>query len=149
MTEAPRNRLAFSTRTIHGGQSHDPLTGAVMVPIYATSTYAQKSPGVHKGFDYARTKNPTRMAFERCIADLEGGSAAFAFASGLGAISTTLECLDHGSHIISVDDLYGGSRRLFERVRKRSMGIEVSYLDLSDPDAIESEIRPNTRLVWV
>src|SRR5918996_1049464 len=122
MTEAPRNRLAFSTRTIHGGQSHDPTTGAVMVPIYATSTYAQQSPGVHKGFDYARTRNPTRMAFERCIADLEGGSAAFAFASGLAAISTTLECLDHGSHVVAVDDLYGGSRRLFERVRKRSMG---------------------------
>jgi cystathionine beta-lyase/cystathionine gamma-synthase len=120
-----------------------------MMPIYATSTYVQQSPGVNKGYDYARTKNPTRMAFERCIADLEGGSAAFAFASGLAAISTSLECLDQGSHVISVDDLYGGSRRLFERVRKRSMGIEVSYLDLSDPDAIEAEIRPNTRLVWV
>jgi cystathionine gamma-lyase len=143
------NRLDFATRCIHAGQEPDPTTGAVMMPIYATSTYVQQSPGVNKGYDYARTKNPTRMAFERCIADLEGGSAAFAFASGLAAISTSLECLDQGSHVISVDDLYGGSRRLFERVRKRSMGIEVSYLDLSDPDAIESEIRPNTRLVWV
>ena len=143
------NRLDFATRCIHAGQEPDPTTGAVMMPIYATSTYVQQSPGVNKGYDYARTKNPTRMAFERCIADLEGGSAAFAFASGLAAISTSLECLDQGSHVISVDDLYGGSRRLFERVRKRSMGIEVSYLDLSDPDAIEAEIRPDTRLVWV
>ena len=143
------NRLDFATRCIHAGQEPDPTTGAVMMPIYATSTYVQQSPAVNKGYDYARTKNPTRMAFERCIADLEGGSAAFAFASGLAAISTSLECLDQGSHVISVDDLYGGSRRLFERVRKRSMGIEVSYLDLSDPDAIEAEIRPNTRLVWV
>ena len=143
------NRLDFATRCIHAGQEPDPTTGAVMMPIYATSTYVQQSPGVNKGYDYARTKNPTRMAFERCIADLEGGSAAFAFASGLAAISTSLECLDQGSHVISVDDLYGGSRRLFERVRKRSMGIEVSYLDLSDPDALEAAIRPNTRLVWV
>ena len=143
------NRLDFATRCIHAGQEPDPTTGAVMMPIYATSTYVQQSPGVNKGYDYARTKNPTRMAFERCIADLEGGSVAFAFASGLAAISTTLECLDHGSHIISVDDLYGGSRRLFERVRKRSMGLEVSYLDLADPAAIEAAIRPNTRLIWV
>jgi cystathionine gamma-lyase len=143
------NRLDFATRCIHAGQEPDPTTGAVMMPIYATSTYVQQSPGVNKGYDYARTKNPTRMAFERCIADLEGGSVAFAFASGLAAISTTLECLDHGSHIISVDDLYGGSRRLFERVRKRSMGLEVSYLDLADPEAIEAAIRPNTRLIWV
>lgn len=143
------NQLDFATRCIHAGQAPDPTTGAVMMPIYATSTYVQQSPGVNKGYDYARTKNPTRMAFERCIADLEGGSAAFAFASGLAAISTSLECLDHGSHVISVDDLYGGSRRLFERVRKRSMGLEMSYLDLADPDAIEAAIRPNTRLIWV
>ena len=146
---AKPNQLGFSTRCVHAGQEPDPTTGAVMMPIYTTSTYVQQSPGVHKGFDYARTKNPTRMAFERCIADLEGGSAAFAFASGLAAISTTLECLDHGSHIIAVDDLYGGSRRLLERVRKRSMGIEVTQLDLSDADAVETAIRPNTRLVWV
>ncbi|OLB76038.1 MAG: cystathionine beta-lyase [Alphaproteobacteria bacterium 13_2_20CM_2_64_7] len=131
------NQLDFSTRCIHAGQEPDPTTGAVMMPIYTTSTYVQQSPGVNKGYDYARTKNPTRMAFERCIADLEGGSAAFAFASGLGAISTTLECLDHGSHIVAVDDLYGGSRRLFERVRKRSMGLEVSYHDLTDAAAID------------
>jgi cystathionine beta-lyase/cystathionine gamma-synthase len=146
---AKPNQLGFSTRCVHAGQEPDPTTGAVMMPIYTTSTYVQQSPGVHKGFDYARTKNPTRMAFERCIADLEGGSAAFAFASGLAAISTTLECLDHGSHIIAVDDLYGGSRRLFERVRKRSMGIEVTQIDLTDAAALEAAIRPSTRLVWV
>jgi len=143
------NQLDFATRCVHAGQEPDPTTGAVMMPIYTTSTYVQQSPGVHKGFDYARTKNPTRMAFERCIADLEGGSAAFAFASGLAAISTTLECLDHGAHIVAVDDLYGGTRRLFERVRKRSMGIEVSYLDLADAGVLESAIRPSTRLIWI
>jgi cystathionine beta-lyase/cystathionine gamma-synthase len=144
-----RKNLDFATRCIHAGQEPDPSTGAVMMPIYATSTYAQQSPGVNKGYDYARTKNPTRMAFERCIADLEGGSAGFAFASGLAAIATTLDCLDHGSHVIAVDDLYGGSRRLFERVRKRSAGIETTYLDLTDAGALESAIRPNTRLVWI
>jgi len=143
------NQLGFSTRCVHAGQEPDPTTGAVMMPIYTTSTYVQQSPGVHKGFDYARTKNPTRMAFERCIADLEGGSAAFAFASGLAAISTTLDCLDHGSHIIAVDDLYGGSRRLFHRVRNRSAGLDISQLDLSDAGAIEAAIRPNTRLIWI
>ncbi len=141
--------LDFATRCVHAGQEPDPTTGAVMMPIYATSTYVQQSPGVHKGYDYARTKNPTRMAFERCVADLESGSAAFAFASGLSAIATTLDCFDHGSHIIAVDDLYGGSRRLFERVRKRSAGIEMSYLDLTDAGRLEAAIRPNTRLIWV
>jgi len=143
------NNLHFATRCVHAGQEPDPTTGAVMMPIYTTSTYVQQSPGVHKGYDYARTKNPTRMAFERCVADLEGGSAGFAFASGLAAISTTLECLDHGSHVIAVDDLYGGSRRLFERVRRRSAAIEASYLDLTDLSALEAAIRPNTRLIWV
>jgi cystathionine gamma-lyase len=144
-----KNQLDFATRCVHAGQTPDPTTGAVMMPIYTTSTYVQQSPGVHKGYDYARTKNPTRMAFERCIADLEGGSAAFAFASGLAAIATTLECLDAGAHVIAVDDLYGGTRRLFERVRKRSTGLEVSYVDLIDATAMERAIRPNTRLVWV
>src|SRR3954463_14191454 len=129
--------LDFATRCVHAGQEPDPTTGAVMMPIYATSTYVQQSPGVHKGFDYARTKNPTRMAFERCAADLEGGSKGFAFASGLAAIATTLDCLDHGAHIVAVDDLYGGSRRLFERVRKRSAGIEASYVDMTDIAALE------------
>jgi cystathionine gamma-lyase len=143
------NQLDFATRCVHAGQEPDPTTGAVMMPIYTTSTYVQQSPGVHKGFDYARTKNPTRMAFERCIADLEGGSAAFAFASGIAAIATTLECLDHGAHIIAVDDLYGGSRRLFHRVRERSMGLEITQLDLTDASALEAAIRPNTRLIWI
>ena len=143
------NRLDFATRCVHAGQAPDPTTGAVMMPIYTTSTFVQQSPGVHKGFDYARTKNPTRMAFERCIADLEGGSAAFAFASGLAAIASVLECLDHGAHIVAVDDLYGGTRRLFERVRKRSAGLDATYIDLSDTAALEAAIRPDTRLVWV
>src|SRR5437588_10405183 len=114
-----KNQLEFATRCVHAGQEPDPTTGAVMMPIYTTSTYVQQSPGVHKGFDYARTKNPTRMAFERCIADLESGRAGFAFASGLAAIATTLDCLDHGSHIVAVDDPYGGTRRLFHRVPQR------------------------------
>jgi cystathionine gamma-lyase len=119
------------------------------MPIYTTSTYVQQSPGVHKGYDYARTRNPTRAAFERCIADLEAGSAGFAFASGLAAIATLLDCLDTGSHIVSVDDLYGGSRRLFDRVRSRSAGLDVTYLDMSDASAVEAAVRPNTRLIWV
>src|SRR5258706_7060673 len=123
-----KNQLDFSTRCIHAGQEPDPTTGAVMMPIYTTSTYVQQSPGVHKGYDYARTKNPTRMAFERCIADLEGGSSAFAFASGLAAIATVLECLDHGSHVIAVDDLYGGSRPLFHPVRERSTRLQLSHI---------------------
>jgi len=143
------NQLHFATRCVHAGQEPDPTTGAVMMPIYATSTYVQQSPGVNKGYDYARTKNPTRMAFERCVADLEGGSAGFAFASGLAAIATTLECLDQGSHVVAVDDLYGGSRRLFERVRARSAGIEATYVDLTDAQALEAAIRPTTRLIWI
>src|SRR5215472_12551301 len=146
---AKSNQLDFSTRCVHAGQEPDPTTGAVMMPIYTTSTYVQESPGVHKVYDYARTKNPTRMAFERCVADLEGGSAGFAFASGLAAIATVLECLDHGAHIVAVDDLYGGSRRLFERVRTRSAGISATYVDLSEPDALKAAIRPTTRLLWI
>jgi len=144
-----RNRLAFSTRAIHAGQQHDPTTGAVMVPIYATSTYAQASPGVHKGFEYSRSQNPTRMAFERCIADLESGTHGFAFASGLAAIATILELLDSGSHIIATDDLYGGSFRLFDQVRKRSAALHFSFVDMSDLAAIEASIRPNTRMIWI
>jgi len=149
MTADGRNRLAFSTRTIHGGQSHDPTTGAVMTPIYATSTFAQTSPGVHKGFEYARSQNPTRFAFERAVADLESGSAAFAFASGLAAISTVLELLDTGAHIVATDDIYGGTFRLMERVRKRSAGLDVTFVDFTDLAAVEAAIRPETRLLWV
>ncbi|MBA1157949.1 cystathionine gamma-synthase [Microvirga mediterraneensis] len=144
-----RNQLDFATRCIHAGQSPDPTTGAVMMPIYATSTFAQESPGVHKGFEYARSQNPTRMAFERCIADLEGGNAAFAFSSGLAASATVLDMLDHGSHIVASDDLYGGTRRLFERVRRKSAGLDITYVDLGNPDAVKAALRPNTKLVWV
>ncbi|MEQ1955066.1 PLP-dependent aspartate aminotransferase family protein [Mesorhizobium sp. CN2-181] len=143
-----KNRLAFSTRTIHGGQSHDPTTGAVMVPIYATSTYGQQSPGVHKGFEYARSQNPTRFAFERAVADLESGTAAFAFASGLAAIATVFELLDNGAHIVATDDIYGGTFRLLERVRKRTAGLKVDFVDFTDLAAIEAAIRPETKLLW-
>jgi cystathionine gamma-lyase len=145
----PRNSLGFATRCVHAGQQNDPTTGAVMTPIYATATYAQASPGVHKGFEYARSQNPTRMALERCVADLENGSAGFAFASGMAATATLLECLDQNSHVVVGDDVYGGTRRLFDRVRSRSAGIETSYVDLSDAEALTSAIRPNTRLVWL
>jgi len=143
------NRAAFATRTIHGGQHHDPLTGAVMVPIYATSTYAQTSPGVHKGYEYSRSQNPTREAFQRGIADLESGSEGYAFASGLAAISTTLELLSTGDHVVVSDDVYGGSFRLFERVRRRSAGLDFTLVDLSDLDAIARAIKPNTKMIWV
>ena len=141
--------LGLGTLAIHGGQSPDPSTGAVMPPIYATSTYAQSSPGVHQGFEYSRTHNPTRFAYERCVAALEGGSRGFAFASGLAATSTLLELLDSGDHVIAMDDLYGGSYRLFERVRKRSAALDFSFVDLTDPAAFEAAITPKTRLVWI
>ena len=139
----------FGTRAIHAGQEPDPSTGAIMTPIYATSTYVQESPGVHKGFEYSRSQNPTRFAYERCVADLESGRRGFAFASGLAAMSTVLELLDTGAHVIASDDLYGGTFRLFERVRKRSAGLEFSFVDMSDPEAIRAALRPNTRMVWV
>jgi len=143
------NRQGFSTRAIHAGQRPDPTTGAVMTPIYATSTYAQESPGVNKGYEYARGKNPTREAFERCVADLENGTHGFGFASGMAATSTALELLDAGGHILTGDDLYGGTYRLFERVRRRSAGLDFSYLDLTDPAAVEAAIRPETKMLWV
>jgi cystathionine gamma-lyase len=142
-------QLRFATRAIHGGQHPDPLTGAVMPPIYATSTYVQSSPGVHKGYDYSRSRNPTRDALQAALCDLEGGGAAFAFASGMAASSTVLELLDAGAHIVAMHDLYGGTYRLFENVRKRSAGHEVTFVDLTRPGALESALRPNTRLVWV
>jgi cystathionine gamma-lyase len=140
---------AFATRVIHAGQSPDPSTGAVMPPIYATSTYVQQSPGVHKGLDYGRSHNPTRWAFERCVADLEGGAGAFAFASGLAAIATVLELVDHGAHIVASDDLYGGTYRLFERVRRRSAGLSFSFVDMADTRTLLDAIRPETRVLWV
>jgi cystathionine gamma-lyase len=142
-------KAGFETRVIHAGQFPDPSTGAIMPPIFQTSTYVQSSPGVHKGYEYSRSQNPTREALERCVADLEGGRRGYAFASGLAGMSTVLELLDAGSHIVASDDLYGGSFRLFERVRKRSAGHEVSFIDMSDPEAIRAAIRPNTRMLWV
>ena len=142
-------RLEFSSRCVHGGQEPDPLTGAVSVPIYANSTYAQESPGVHKGYVYARGNNPTRYAFERCVADLEDGTHGFAFASGLAATCAVLDLLPHGAHIIACDDLYGGSYRLFERVKKDATNISVSYVDMSQSGAIEKAITPQTKMIWV
>ena len=143
------SKLHIATRVIHGGQQPDPTTGAVMTPIYATSTFVQESPGVHKGLDYGRSHNPTRWALERSVADLESGSAGFAFASGLAAISTVLELLPAGSHIVAGDDMYGGTYRLFERVRRRSAGHRFSFVDLTDPSALAAALRPETRMVWV
>ena len=139
----------FATRAIHAGQEPDPATGAVMTPIFATSTYKQSSPGVHTGYEYSRSQNPTRHAFERCIADLERGTVAYAFASGLAASATVLELLEAGSHIVAVDDMYGGSWRLFERVRKKSMGLSVSYADPNVAGSIEKAIQRDTRMIWV
>src|SRR5688500_17988920 len=141
--------MKFETKVIHAGQRPDPQTGAVMTPIYATSTYAQSSPGEHKGFDYARTRNPTRDALEACVAELESGKAGFAFASGMAAIGTVLELLDSGSHVVAMDDLYGGSYRILEKVRKRSANISATFADLSQVGAFEKAIKPNTKMVWV
>lgn len=143
------NKPGFSTRSIHAGQQPDPTTGAIITPIYATSTYVQQSPGVHKGYKYARSHNPTRSALEACVADLESGERGFAFASGLAAISTLLDMLPAGSHIIACDDLYGGSFRLFDKVRKISAGLELTLVDMNDPATIEAAIKPNTRMIWV
>jgi len=144
----PSRSAGLGTRAIHAGQSPDPTTGAVMTPIYATSTYAQKSPGVHQGFEYSRSHNPTRFAYERCVAALEGGTQGYAFASGLAATSTVLDVLDSGSHVICMDDVYGGTFRLFERVRRRSAGLDFSFVDLNDMAALEAAVRPSTRLIW-
>ncbi len=142
-------KYRFGTRAIHAGQSPDPATGAIMTPIYATSTYVQESPGVHKGFEYSRSQNPTRFAYERCVADLEGGVRGFAFASGLAAMSTVLELLDSGDHVLASDDLYGGTYRLFERVRRRSAALQFSFADMSSPEKIREAARSNTKMIWV
>lgn len=139
----------LATRAIHAGQAPDPVTGAVITPIYATSTYVQASPGVHKGYDYARSHNPTRYAYERCVADLECGTAGFAFSSGMAAIGTVLELLDSGSHVVALDDLYGGTRRLFEDVRRRSAKLDFSYVGMQSEAELEAAIRPETRMLWV
>ncbi|HZR36700.1 MAG TPA: cystathionine gamma-synthase [Nevskia sp.] len=139
----------FATRAIHAGQSPDPSTGAVMQPIYATSTYVQSSPGVHKGYEYSRSQNPTRFAYERCVADLESGRQGYAFASGLAATATLLDTLEPGAHVIASDDMYGGTYRLFARVREKSAGLKFSYVDMREPNNVEAAITPQTRLIWV
>jgi cystathionine gamma-lyase len=149
MKHSLKNSWGFDTRAIHADQSFDETTGAVITPIYLTSTYVQSAPGEHKGFDYGRSHNPTRFAYERAVANLEGGSAGFAFSSGLAAAACILETLDAGAHIVAMDDIYGGTYRLFERVRKRSAGLDFSYADLSDIKALEAAIRPNTKMIWV
>ena len=141
--------MKLETKVIHAGQAPDPRTGAVMPPIYATSTYAQSSPGEHKGYDYARTRNPTRDALQDCLAELESGHAAFAFSSGMAAIGTILEMLEAGSHVIAMHDLYGGSYRIFERVRKHSANLQTTFADLTEPKNLEKAIRPNSRMVWI
>ena len=150
MSETTRpNRPGFATRAIHAGQQPDPTTGAIMTPIYATSTYVQQSPGVHKGYEYSRSQNPTRMAFEACVADLEGGSRGFAFASGLAASATVLDLLDSGDRVVAGNDLYGGTYRLFENVRKRSAGLDIAFVDVTDEDTLRAAITPKTKMVWV
>lgn len=146
---ATRRNHALATRAIHAGQSPDPTTGAVMMPIYATSTYVQESPGVHKGYEYSRTQNPTRMAYERCVADLEGGAHGFAFASGMAATATVLELLDAGDHVVAMDDLYGGTYRLFDKVRKRSANLEFDFVDLTNAASLDQVLRPTTKMVWI
>ncbi|MGH8499962.1 MAG: trans-sulfuration enzyme family protein, partial [Methylococcales bacterium] len=142
------NRHSIGTRAIHAGQSPDPSTGAVMTPIYATSTYVQKSPGVHQGYEYSRSHNPTRFAYERCVASLESGTHGYAFASGLAATATVLDSLDAGSHVVCMDDVYGGTYRLFERVRRRSANLDFSFVNLNDMAALEAAVKPNTKLIW-
>ena len=149
MSEPKTPSLRFSTRAVHAGQAPDPSTGAVVTPIYANSTYLHSSPGVHKGLDYGRSHNPTRWALERCVADLEGGAQGFAFASGMAALATVLELVDAGAHILSGEDLYGGTYRLMERVRRRSAGQTFSYVNLADLDTVAAAVRPETRMLIV
>ena len=144
-----KNKQGFETRAIHAGQEPDPTTGAIMTPIYTSSTYVQESPGVHKGYDYSRSINPTRKALEACIADLEGSNFGYAFASGMSASATVLEILSSGDHVIAMDDLYGGTYRLFENVRKRSAGLDFTFCDLSDVKSLEASLKPNTKMIWI
>ena len=144
-----KNKQDFETRAIHEGQDPDPSTGAIMTPIYATSTYVQERPGVHKGYDYSRSGNPTRKALEDCIASLEEGKAGFAFSSGLAAMSTVMEVLNSGDHVIAMDDLYGGTYRLFENVKKRSAGLDFTFTNLNLLDNLEASLKPNTKMIWV
>ena len=139
----------LATRVIHAGQAPDPSTGAIMTPIYTTSTYVQSSPGDHQGYEYSRTHNPTRKAWEACIADLEGGRHGFAFASGMAAVDTLMHLLEPGDHVLAMHDLYGGTWRLFERVRKRSSGLNFTFADLADVDAARASVTDRTKIIWV
>ena len=141
-------QLGFETRAIHAGQSPDPVTGAVVTPMYLTSTFAQVSPGVHQGYEYSRSHNPTRAAYEQCVANLEGGRHGFAFASGCVGATTVMHLLSQGDHVVCCDDMYGGTLRLFEKVF-RKQGITFDYLDLSNPEALRGALRPNTRMLWL
>src|SRR3712207_4000823 len=139
----------FSTRAIHAGQDPDPATGATIVPIYQTSTYTQEAPGQHKGYEYSRTGNPTRSALEDCVAALEGGEHALAFASGLAATVATMSLLSPGDHVVAGDDLYGGTYRLFDKVLPRTGGLNFTYADTTDPASVEKALRPETKLLWI
>jgi cystathionine gamma-lyase len=141
-------KMGFATRAIHAGQQPDPTTGAIMTPVYLSSTYVQESPGVHKGWEYSRTHNPTRKAFEDCIANLEGGKFGFAFASGCAATTTVLHLVKQGEHVIAMDDMYGGTFRLFDKVLKHD-GMDFSFVDLTHPDNFAKAIKPNTKMVWI
>lgn len=143
------NTAHFDTRAIHAGQEACKTTGAVMTPIYATSTYRQSAPGVHQGYEYSRTHNPTRAAYEACIASLESGTQGFAFASGMAAINTITDLLNPGEHVIAMDDMYGGTFRLFDKVKKRTSQLDFSFVDMSNLASIEAAIRPNTRMIWL
>ncbi|WED43948.1 cystathionine gamma-synthase [Legionella cardiaca] len=143
------DKTHFDTRAIHAGQQPDPSTGAVMTPIYTTSTYRQTSPGVHQGYEYSRTHNPTRKAYEDCIANLESGQRGFAFASGMAAINTVVDLLNAGDHIIATDDLYGGTFRLFDKVKTRTSNLSFSFVDMTNISSIEKAIRPETKMIWV
>ena len=139
----------FATKAIHAGQAPDSATGAIITPIYATSTFVQERPGVHKGYEYSRSGNPTRSALENCLAALEEGVAGFAFASGLAAESVIIDTLPKGSHIIATDDLYGGTFRLFDKVKRELQDLKITYVDMTDESAVVQAIKSNTRLIWV
>ena len=144
-----KNKEGFETRAIHAGQKADPTTGAVMMPIYTSSTYEQESPGVHKGFDYSRSINPTRKAFEECIASLENGEVGFGFSSGVAAISACVELLSPGDHVIAMNDLYGGTVRLFNEIKTISQGIEVTYVDMTDMQNVLEAKTDKTKMIFV
>ncbi len=139
----------FATRAIHAGQDPDPATGATIVPIYQTSTYTQEAPGQHKGYEYSRTGNPTRAALEECVAALEDGEYGLAFASGLAATTAVMSLLSPGDHVVAGDDLYGGSYRLFDKVLQKSNGLDFTFVDTTDPEAVEKALRPETKLLWI